>query len=190
MPTASACTLVHGKNFSPRQLWKERGQSKGTCITYQVGYHQESGGRKQGLTSHVTLCLTTGVQALRAKELGMRSEKELRTLSKALDHPLSGNLQGSGAGSKSRVGSWLSHGVDSAVGRLSGRLPEAKSGSDLQRQRTGSCYNSQTQEKASLWEKVRATRQRPTVTLRPAPKTHSSFLITGPEGPAGKQRSS
>ena len=58
--------------------------------------HQGSGGRKQGLTPHVTQYLTTVVQALKGRELGLRSERELRTLSEALDHLLSGNLAACG----------------------------------------------------------------------------------------------
>ena len=52
----------------------------------------------------MTLYLTTMVQALKGKELGMRSKKELKTWSKALDHPLSGNLRGSEACSKGQTG--------------------------------------------------------------------------------------
>ena len=44
----------------------------------------------------MTQYLTTVVQALRGKELGLRSERELRTLSEALDHLLSGNLAACG----------------------------------------------------------------------------------------------
>ena len=58
--------------------------------------HQGSGDKKQGLTPHVTQYLTTVVQALKGKELGLRSERELRTLSEALDHLLSGNLAACG----------------------------------------------------------------------------------------------
>ena len=58
--------------------------------------HQGSGGKKQGLTPHVTQYLATVVQALMGKELGLRSEKELRTLSKAPDHLPSGNLAACG----------------------------------------------------------------------------------------------
>ena len=58
--------------------------------------HQGSGDKKKALTPHMTQYLTTVVQALRGKELGLRSERELRTLSEALDHLLSGNLAACG----------------------------------------------------------------------------------------------
>ena len=58
--------------------------------------HQGSGDKKEALTPHVTQYLTTVVQALRGKELGLRSERELRTLSEALDHLLSGNFAACG----------------------------------------------------------------------------------------------
>ena len=58
--------------------------------------HQGGGENSHALSPHVTQYLTTVVQALRGKELGLRSERELRTLSEALDHLLSGNLAACG----------------------------------------------------------------------------------------------
>ena len=83
--------------FTKRQLCKERGQSKGTCITYQEGFldprnHRESSGREQGLTPHMMQFLTAVIQALEGKELGIGSERGLTKLSEALYHQLSGSL--------------------------------------------------------------------------------------------------
>ena len=44
----------------------------------------------------MTQYLTTVVQALKSREPGLRSERELRTLAEALDHLLSGNLAACG----------------------------------------------------------------------------------------------
>ena len=44
----------------------------------------------------MTQCLTTAVQTLKGREPGLKSDRELRTLSGALDHLLSGNLAACG----------------------------------------------------------------------------------------------
>ena len=61
-----------------------------------LGNHEGSGDRKQGPAPHVTQCLTTVALALNGKELGLRAERERRTLAKALDHPLLGNMAACG----------------------------------------------------------------------------------------------
>ena len=119
---------------SPEALLKSELKDTKKFLNFED--HQGSDGRKRGLALRMRLYLTTMVQALKGRELGMKSKKVIKTWSKALDHPLSGNLRGSETCSKGQGGSW--------------QAQENK------------LLDSQMQEKASLRAQVRATWQRPT----------------------------
>ena len=119
---------------SPEALLKSELKDTKKFLNFED--HQGSDGRKRGLALRMRLYLTTMVQALKGRELGVKSKKVMKKWSKALDHPLSGNLRGSETCSKGQGGSW--------------QAQENK------------LLDSQMQEKASLRAQVRATWQRPT----------------------------
>ena len=164
------------------------------------GSHQGSGDRKHGRTPHVTQYLTTVALALQGRELGLRSERELRTLSEALDHLLLGNLDACGDILMQRFKAVELAGI--AGWAVASRM-------ELIAQRSVSAFPSEEREaaltregeekklrklayglrKGKSWAIGRGnSAEGPAVTLRPSSKARASFPAAALEGTAGKKK--